>query len=151
LSLQVQQMPKDSSSSYSDTRKAKYESIVMPATHDMSPMRMWWEENRDTTQDFYNNLLQEYGTAPQYCEPWVCKKIIEKHLQSPAMWSIFLMQDVLALNGNLRLENPTEERINVPANPDHVWNYRMHVSLEKLLEETSFNEELKRMVVENGR
>jgi 4-alpha-glucanotransferase len=151
LSLQVQQMPKDSGSAYSETDKAKYESIVMPATHDMSPMRLWWEENRETTQTFYNQFLHEYGTAPQYCEPWVCKKIVEKHLQSPAMWSIFLMQDVLALDGSLRLENPSEERINVPANPDHVWNYRMHLTLEKLMEQNEFNKELKKMVEENGR
>jgi 4-alpha-glucanotransferase len=151
LSLQVQQMPKDSASSYSDTAKAKYESIVMPATHDMSPMRLWWEENKETTQSFYNEILQEYGTAPHYCEPWVCKKIIEKHLQSPAMWSIFLMQDILALNGDIRLENPADERINVPANPNHVWNYRMHISLEDLMKQQSLNDDLKAMIKGNGR
>jgi 4-alpha-glucanotransferase len=151
LSLQVQQMPKDSASAYSDTRKAKYESIVMPATHDMSPMRLWWEENKKTTQSFYNNILQENGTAPQYCEPWICKKIIEKHLQSPAMWSIFLMQDILALNGDIRLENPADERINVPANPNHVWNYRMHISIEDLMKQEILNKELKAMIVGSGR
>jgi 4-alpha-glucanotransferase len=151
LSLQVQQMPKDSASAYSDTAKAKYESIVMPATHDMSPMRLWWEENRATTQSFYNDILQEYGTAPQYCEPWVCKKIIEKHLQSPAMWSIFLMQDILALNGDIRLENPADERINVPANPNHVWNYRMHISIEDLMKQGNLNDDLKAMIKGNGR
>jgi 4-alpha-glucanotransferase len=151
LSLQVQQMPKDSASAYSDTAKAKYESIVMPATHDMSPMRLWWEENRETTQSFYNEILQEYGTAPHYCEPWVCKKIVEKHLQSPAMWSIFLMQDILALNGDIRLENPADERINVPANPNHVWNYRMHISIEDLMKQQTLNDDLKAMIKENGR
>jgi 4-alpha-glucanotransferase len=151
LSLQVQQMPKDSASSYSDTEKAKYESIVMPATHDMSPMRLWWEENRETTQSFYNDILHEYGKAPHYCEPWVCKKIVEKHLQSPAMWSIFLMQDILALNGEIRLENPADERINVPANPNHVWNYRMHISIEDLMKQQTLNDDLKAMIKGNGR
>jgi 4-alpha-glucanotransferase len=151
LSLQVQQMPKDSASSYSDTEKAKYESIVMPATHDMSPMRLWWEENTKTTQSFYNNILHEFGNAPQYCEPWVCRKIVEKHLQSPAMWSIFLMQDILALNGEIRLENPNDERINIPSNPNHVWNYRMHISLENLLKENELNDDLKNMIKQNNR
>jgi 4-alpha-glucanotransferase len=151
LSLQVQQMPKDSASQYSNTAKAKYESIVMPATHDMSPMRLWWEENRTTTQAFYNEILQEYGNAPQYCEPWVCRKIIEKHLQSPAMLSIFLMQDILALDGNIRLGNPSDERINVPANPNHVWNYRMHISLENLMTTESIKNEMKEMVSRYGR
>jgi 4-alpha-glucanotransferase len=151
LSLQVQQMPKDSSSAYSNTAQAKYESIVMPATHDMSPMRLWWEENRVTTQNFYNEILQENGEAPNYCEPWVCRKILEKHMQSPAMLCIFLMQDILALNPILRLENPNDERINVPSNPDHVWNYRMHITLEKLIQQSEFNEALKAMAKQNGR
>lgn len=151
LSLQVQQMPKDSASSFSDTAKAKYESVVMPATHDMPTIRLWWEENRDTAQLLFNQILDEHGTAPYYCEPWVCRKIFEKHMQSPAMWSIFLMQDLLAINGKIRLENPAEERINNPSNPDHVWNYRMHISLETLMEETAFNEDLKNMIQSNGR
>lgn len=151
LSLQVQQMPKDNASLYSNTVKAKYESIVMPATHDMSPMRLWWEEDRTTTQSFFNDILQEVGNAPQYCEPWVCKKIVEKHLQSPAMLSIFLMQDILALDGNNRLENPSDERINVPANPNHVWNYRMHISLEDLIITDSIKSDMKEMVERYGR
>jgi 4-alpha-glucanotransferase len=151
LSLQVQQMPKDSSSAYSDTAKAKYESVVMPATHDMSTIRLWWEENRGTTQSFFNEILQEHGGAPFYCEPWVAKKIIEKHLQSPAMWSIFLAQDILAINGNVRRKDPTEERINNPSNPNHVWNYRMHLSLEELMKHNELNNELYSMIKESGR
>ncbi len=151
LSLQVQQMPKDSASAFSDTAKAKYESVVMPATHDMSTIRLWWEENRDTTQKYFNKILNEYGGAPFYCEPWIAKKIIEKHLQSPAMWAIFLVQDIMAMDDKIRLKNPLEERINQPINPNHVWNYRMHISLEELLMQTETNAALKKMVVENGR
>ncbi len=151
LSLQVQQMPKDSASAFSDTTKAKYESVVMPATHDMSTIRLWWEENRDTTQKYFNKILNEYGGAPFYCEAWIAKKIIEKHLESPAMWAIFLMQDILAMDDAIRLKNPLEERINQPINPNHVWNYRMHISLEELLKQTETNTTLKKMVEENGR
>ncbi len=151
LSLQVQQMPKDSSSSFSDTANAKYESVVMPATHDMPTVRLWWEENKETAQFLFNQVLNEYGIAPYYCEPWVCRKIFERHMQSPAMWSIFLMQDILAINGTVRLENPADERINNPSNPDHVWNYRMHVSLESLMEETAFNEDLHNIIRSTGR
>ncbi len=151
LSLQVQQMPKDSSSSFSDTAKSKYESVVMPATHDMSTIRLWWEENRNTTQHFFNEILNENGGAPFYCEPWIAKKIIEKHLQSPAMWSIFLVQDILAINGNVRRKDPTEERINNPSNPNHVWNYRMHITLEELMKKDELNNELRNMIKESGR
>lgn len=151
ISLQVQQMPKDINSMFSDTTNANYESVVMPATHDMQPIRLWWEKNKNLAQVFYNNVLNEQGVAPYFCEPWVCKKIIEAHLQSPAMWSIFLLQDLWAIDGNIRRPNPAEERINDPANADNVWNYRMHISVEDLLKQEGFNAEIKKLIKESGR
>ncbi len=151
ISLQVQQMPKDINSTFSDTATANYESVVMPATHDMEPIRLWWEKNKELAQVFYNTVLNEHGYAPYFCEPWVCKKIIEKHLQSPAMWSIFLLQDLLSINGNVRRANPAEERINDPSNADNVWNYRMHISVEDLMKQDEFNEEVRGMIIGNGR
>ena len=61
------------------------------------------------------------------------------------------MQDLLGMHATLRRENPSEERINNPANPEHYWNYRMHINLETLLKETAFNEELKTNVKASGR
>lgn len=151
ISLQVQQMPKDINSTFSDTTTANYESVVMPATHDMEPIRLWWEKNKALAQVFYNTVLNEHGHAPYFCEPWVCKKIIEKHLQSPAMWSIFLLQDLLSINGNVRRANPAEERINDPSNAENVWNYRMHLNVEDLMKQHEFNEEVRGMIKGSGR
>ena len=67
------------------------------------------------------------------------------------MWSIFQLQDILGINEVLRRENPNDERINIPADPKHYWRYRMHMSLESLLQEINFNEELKSYVVASGR
>ena len=61
------------------------------------------------------------------------------------------MQDILGMHETRRRENPNEERINNPANPDHYWNYRMHINLEDLIKETAFNEELKANVKASGR
>jgi 4-alpha-glucanotransferase len=51
----------------------------------------------------------------------------------------------------LRRENPNDERINIPADPKHYWRYRMHMSLEDLMNETAFNEELKSYITVCGR
>ncbi len=151
LSLQIQQMPKSGNEYFSDTRIAKYPCVVMPATHDMAPIRLWWEQNKVTAQFFFNTNLKEPGAAPYFCEPWVCKKIIELHLQSPAMWSVFLLQDLMAIDGNVRRAIPAEERINDPANPNQVWNYRMHLTIKELMQANSLNFQLKEMIKENGR
>jgi 4-alpha-glucanotransferase len=151
LSLEVERMPKSMSIDFTHPNRAPYLSDVTPSTHDMSTIRGWWEEDRRKTQEFYNKILGHYGLAPYYCEPWISTEIIIQHLYSPAMWAIFLWQDLLGMDGRLRRENPDDERINVPADPNHYWGYRMHMDLEDLLKEREFNLKLKQMIHESGR
>jgi 4-alpha-glucanotransferase len=151
LALEVQRMPKRATDEFSDPRYAPYLSVVTPGTHDMASIREWWEDDKTTIQRFYNFQLGHYGEAPFYAEPWVCKDVLQQHLQSPAMWAVFLLQDLLAIDDQLRKVDPRTERINNPSNPDHFWNYRMHISLEALKEETGLLLTMKNMVQESGR
>jgi 4-alpha-glucanotransferase len=151
LSLEVQRMPKDSAVEFFHPANAPYLSVVTPSTHDMSTIRGWWEEDRERTQKFFNTVLEESGNAPYFCEGWVSRAIVLQHLYSPAMWSIFQLQDILGMSEKLRRKNPAEERINEPANPTHYWNYRMHISLEQLIKEKEFNDELKDYIRNSGR
>ncbi|HEV8284989.1 MAG TPA: 4-alpha-glucanotransferase [Chitinophagaceae bacterium] len=151
LSLEIQRMPKQTSKEFFHPNDAPYLSVVTPSTHDMSTIRGWWEEDRSRTQRFYNNILGQPGEAPYFCEAWVNRAVVLQHLYCPAMWSIFQLQDILGMNEKIRRENPNEERINVPANPKHYWRYRMHLTLEELLKQKEFNEELKGYVVHSSR
>jgi 4-alpha-glucanotransferase len=117
----------------------------------MSTIRGWWEEDRAATQRFFISELGQWGTAPYFCEPWINKIIVLQHLYSPAMWSIFQLQDLLGISASLRRENPNDERINIPAIPNHYWRYRIHIPLEQLLKETDFITELRGYVTESGR
>jgi len=151
LSLEIQRMPKDPKKEFFYPGEAPYLSVITPSTHDMSTVRGWWEENRERTQDFYNHVLGQWGDAPYFCESWVNRAIVLQHLYSPAMWSIFMLQDILGMSDALRREDPHTERINNPANPKHFWRYRMHISLEDLIKEKEFNKELEGYVVHSGR
>ena len=62
------------------------------------------------------------------------------------MLALIGWQDWLGMDEKLRAENPEEERINVPANPRHYWRYRMHLTLEELLNADGFNEKIKEMI-----
>jgi 4-alpha-glucanotransferase len=151
LSLEIQRMPKNAGKDFFHPNDAPYLSVVTPSTHDMSTIRGWWEEERELTQRFYNHELGQAGEAPVNCEAWINKAIVLQHLYSPAIWSVFQIQDLLGMDEELRREDPNEERINVPANSKHYWQYRMHIKLEDLLKGNSFNEELKGYVRASGR
>ena len=151
LSLEIQRMPKDQHKEFFHPNDAPYLSVVTPSTHDMSTIRGWWEEDKERIQHFYNNDLGQWGNAPQYCEAWINKAIVIQHLYSPAMWSIFQLQDLLGMDELLRRKDPNEERINIPANPKHYWQYRMHITLEELAAANEFNAELKGYLQASGR
>ncbi len=151
LSLQIQRMPKKADMEFFHPNDAPYLSVVSPSTHDMSTIRGWWEEDAAITKRFYNNIMGQPGDAPVHCEPDINKEIVLQHLYSPAMWSIFQLQDLLGMSATIRRKDPNEERINNPADNNHIWNYRMHINLEDLVKETKFNDELKGYIAASGR
>jgi len=151
LSLEIQRMPKDPKREFFHPADAPYFSVVTPSTHDMSTIRGWWEEDRQRTQHFFNNELGQWGEAPYLCDAWVNEAIVVQHLHSPAMWNIFLLQDILGCDKKIRRPNPHEERINIPANPKNYWKYRMHLNLEDLINANEFNEKFAADVKASGR
>ena len=151
LSLEIQRMPKDQGKEFFHPASAPYLSVVTPSTHDMSTIREWWQEDREKTQRFFKGELGQQGEAPLLCEGWINKSIINQHLYSPAMWSIFQLQDILGMDEKLRRDDPDAERINVPAIAQYYWRYRMHITLEHLLKEKHFNQAFRSHIEESGR
>jgi len=151
LSLEIQRMPKKPNAEFAMPADAPYMSVCTTSTHDMNPIRAWWEEDPVLTQRFYNRALGMQGPAPAVCETWIIEQIIEQHLQSNAMWIILPWQDWMGMDADLRNEHPLAERINVPSNPRNFWCYRMHMTLEKLLKEDKFNGVIRDMIAESGR
>ena len=151
LSLEIQRMPKDLNRKFSHPADAPYLSVITPSTHDMSTVRSWWEENRQTTQYFYNMELGQWGEAPEKCEAWISKIVFLQHLYSPAMWTVFQLQDIFSIDEPLRNPNYQSERINNPAISNYYWRYRMHITLEDLLKQKDFNDEIRKHVEESGR
>lgn len=151
LALEIQRMPKDPKVEFGNTWSYPYYSVCTTSTHDMPGIRAWWESDKAMSQRFYNNVLHEGGEAPYFAEPWICSKILDLHLNSPAMLCVLPLQDWLSIDGSLRRKNPNEELINIPAISRHYWKYRMHITVEQLMSETSFNDSLINMINHSGR
>lgn len=143
LSLEIQRMPKDPTILFAHPADAPYLSVCTTGTHDTNPLRAWWEEDRSKTQRFYNEQMGWWGEAPQEMTPEIAEHIVNQHMYSPAMWVILPLQDWLAIDGDVRIKDQHADRINVPANPRHFWNYRMHLTIEELMTKDALNQKIK--------
>ena len=152
LSLEIQRMPKDVHVDFGDPSQYPYYCVCATGTHDTSPLRAWWEEDRELTQKFYNGMMHCGGEAPYFCEPWAAEIIVKDHLASPAMLCILPLQDYLAIDGDVRYQgDPADERINVPAIARHYWRYRMHCTIESLISNEAFSGHMHDLIAETGR
>ncbi|MDR2042270.1 MAG: 4-alpha-glucanotransferase [Tannerella sp.] len=151
LSLELERAPKLYGLEFADLQQLPYLSVCTTSTHDMPPLRSWWNEVRERTQRYYRQVLHGDGTAPAACSPERAGQILRNHLNASSMLTIIPLQDWLALSGDLRHPRPECERINIPADPHHYWRYRMHLSLETLAAADDFNRLIRRLIAESGR
>ena len=151
LSLEIQSMPKDDKVRFGHLSQYPYRSVCTISTHDMPTLRQWWDEDWDRTQDYYNSMLHRGGGAPHPLPGWLAKDIVSRHLTSPSMLCLLSLQDWLSIDEKLRLPDANAERINIPANPRHYWRYRMHLTIEQLMQSDEFNETIKTLIIQSGR
>lgn len=151
LSLELQSMPKDPSVKFGHLSRNPYRSVCTISSHDMPTLRMWWDENVQRTQEYYNTMLYRQGPAPHPLPGWLASDIISRHLTSPSMLCVLSIQDWLATDEALRLPDADAERINIPANPKHYWRYRMHLNIEDLAADKRFVQNITEMISQSGR
>lgn len=151
LSLELQSMPKDPSVKFGHLSRNPYRSVCTISSHDMPTLRMWWDENVQRTQEYYNTMLYRQGPAPHPLPGWLASDIISRHLTSPSMLCILSIQDWLATDEALRLPDADAERINIPATPKHYWRYRMHLNIEDLAADKRFVQNIIEMISQSGR
>lgn len=151
LSLEIQRMPKSRLLEFGNVGNYPYRSVCTISTHDMSTLRGWWKEDPQQTQRFYNNVLGHYGAAPEIASDHLCEEVIKQHLYSNSILCVLTLQDWLSMSEEWRNANIEAERINVPANPRHYWRYRMHLSLEDLMQADSINTKIRELIMLTGR
>ena len=151
LSLEIQSMPKDFGVRFGRLENNPYMSVVTIFTHDMPTLRMWWQEDEERRQQYFNEMLQKDGRAPETMPGWLCEEVVARHLFSPSMLCLISLQDWLSMDEELRSDNIEQERINIPADPNHYWRYRMHLTIEQLMQAEVFNNKIRMMIDRSGR
>ena len=151
LTLEIQQMPKHEGFEFAHLDANPIRSVCTISTHDMAPLRLWWQEQPERRQRFYITMLQKEGRAPEQLPAHLAEEIIARHLYCPSMLCILQLQDWLAMDNLLRRKNPQEERINTPSDYFNRWQYRMHLTIEELLQATKYNNKVRTMIQRSRR
>jgi len=151
LTLEIQSMPKQTGYEFAHLDGNPYRSVATFSTHDMSPLRLWWEESMERTQRYYVTMLQKQGRAPEHLPAHLAEEIIARHLYCPSMLCMLSLQDWLAMDSELRSKNTRDERINVPSDPYNRWKYRMHITIEELLKADKYNNKVRTMITRSKR
>ena len=151
LTLEIQSMPKQNGFEFTHLDGNPYRSVATFSTHDMSPLRLWWEESPERAQRYYVSMLQKQGRAPEHLPAHLAEEIIARHLYCPSMLCLLSLQDWLSMDTELRSKNLREERINVPSDAYNHWKYRMHITIEELLKADRFNNKVCTMITRSKR
>ncbi|CDP16326.1 unnamed protein product [Coffea canephora] len=151
IGLRIQRMPSEPGLEFGIPSQYPYMTVCAPSCHDCSTLRAWWEEDEGRRLRFFQTFLGSNNSPPDQCIPEIAYFIIQQHVEAPSMWSIFPVQDLLALKEEYTTRLAVEETINDPTNPKHYWRYRVHVTLESLLKDKDLITVIKDLVRGSGR
>lgn len=151
IGLRIQRMPSEPSLEFSIPSQYSYMTVCAPSCHDCSTLRAWWEEDEDRRRRYFKTIVGSNKVPPSQCVPAIAHFVIRQHLESPSMWAIFPLQDLLALKEEYAKRPANEETINDPTNPKHYWRYRAHITMETLLKDQELKTTIKDIVRGSGR
>ena len=111
----------------------------------------YWGDIREMVVEFFLGIRDIARRQTPTPVPPARRLILMLVVGTLPLFAVLPLQDWLAMDGKIRLEDPSAERINVPAVPRYYWRYRMHLTLENLLGQREFNNSIKEMTASSGR
>ncbi|GBG70561.1 hypothetical protein CBR_g6687 [Chara braunii] len=151
LGLRIQRMLGGPGREFGIPVEYEYATVCSPSCHDTSTMRGWWEEDEGRRQRYHVKVLDKSLPCPAKCTPEISRAIIQQHLDSPSIWAVFPIQDLMALREEYARRPAQEETVNNPRNNRHYWKYRVHVTMDTLLEDHSLVTQLQDMILTSKR
>ncbi|TNJ28446.1 4-alpha-glucanotransferase [Giardia muris] len=140
LGLRVQRMPTEGHGRFyrcEDESVYSYLTVAAPSIHNIMPLRAWWETSRDVACAFWKERLGRYNDSDwqvsRTLSEFDCRAILRQNLHSKSIICCLMIQDILGSCDKYRYTGDArDEVINIPEDPNWVWKYRMHLSLEEL-------------------
>ncbi len=132
-------------------------SVVTTSVHDSSTLRQWWDEEKESARAFEKTFGEEKTSKSDTAAikslqadgpftPKAANFVLEEGAKTAGAWYINPLQDWLSMDKKLWLSDAVSERVNVPGTVSEFnWTYRMKDSVEKLSENKSIIEAIKKI------
>lgn len=142
--------------------KYPYLSVATPSVHDTSTMRGWWEEETDK-KIFLEQVKKEVKPNSQYdkefidsenksLSPQLAKFFLQNLSSANSMLVVIPLQDLFAISEKMRVQTPSQERINIPGSVnDTNWTWQMPFSIEELMQMKDWNLSVKSLADRNAK
>jgi len=92
IGLRIQRMSTEKGAEFNNPANYPFLTVASPSCHDVSPMRLWYEEDPQRRDRFFYGMLQADGTPPEKCTPDIMRIVVQQHLSCPSVWAIFPIQ-----------------------------------------------------------
>ena len=111
-------------------------SVCAPSVHDTSTLRQWWNEDHDIAR--FWETLGFMDPCPQTLTASTARRVVTELMKVRSAILVLPLQDLFALQDELRVDDPDFERVNVPGTmSERNWTYRIHVTMEDMGDEFS--------------
>lgn len=139
LSLELERMPKGATpSGWSALSTLPYNAICTTSTHDMPPLRAWWQSlSSDDKERYIGEQMPYSNLTPASPLQEICAAIVAAHIVSPSMLVVLPLQDWMSFDEKLPLQDPADEQINHPEDPHQHWEWRMPMTFEQAMTQHS--------------
>lgn len=130
-------------------------SVSTSSVHDSPTLRQWWKEDKNGVNLFVRTYPWAFNAeawdnekinkiANEEFTPEKAEGFLKAVATSNSLWCIHPIQDFLSMDKNYWLDNPDEERVNIPGTVSEFnWTYRLPVLLEKISKDEKLIEKIK--------
>jgi hypothetical protein len=95
--------------------KANYCCSYMLSDFRCGTLCAWWQAlSTRIRKQVFNMTLHQYGEPPVQCEPWIMRRFITRALQTPCMFVVLGMADIMALRTKYNYCKPTAPHNRMP-------------------------------------
>ncbi len=122
-------------------------SVATTSVHDSSTLRQWWNDEKDSVKAYLKLTQNSQFEANLDFNPQIAEFCLKTSATCKSALFVPPLQDFLYLEQSLYLQNPQDERINVPGSVNEFnWTYRMPLSVEELATKSNLIKKIQEIV-----